>query len=192
MGYSRAGFDIVGVDHQRQPHYPFDFIRMDVFDYLNTTGVQDFSLVHASPPCQDHSSLRHRVGSHGTGHLLQDTFEFLNTSRVSWVIENVIGSRLEGLDPIVLCGSQFGLKVRRHRLFWSSEFLMQPQCRHKEQGTPVGCYGHGGGKSTRGTKGTADECRAALDIYWMNRDEMAQAIPPAYTEYIGSQLRSLL
>jgi DNA (cytosine-5)-methyltransferase 1 len=186
VGYHRAGFDVVGVDIVSQPHYPFEFHRGDAM----TFPLDGFDVIHASPPCQDHSSLSARVGLHGTGWMLAATLDRLEDLDVPWVVENVPGS---GVDMpgqwMVLCGSAFGLGVRRHRLFTSNLLLLAPSCDHRRQGTPLGVYGTGGGGvMTRGVKATPAEARVAMGIDWMTRAEIAEAIPPAYTELIGHQL----
>ena len=115
--------------------------------------------------------------------------ELLQQIGFPWVIENVVGSPLH--DPVVLCGSMFGLGVRRHRLFEASSLLAQPECHHAEQGPVVGVYGHPGGVSKRdGDKGrgSTDDWRVAMGIGWMTGAELAESIPPAYTEFIGTQL----
>ena len=187
MGYHRAGFDLVGVDINPQPHYPFEFHQGDAM----TFPLDGFDAIHASPPCQDHSSLRSLHDEHGTGWMLAATVERLEQSGVPFVVENVPGSGPNlGGHWMLLCGSSFGLKVRRHRLFRSSATLLGLPCNHKNQGQPIGVYGHGGGgQMTRGYKarGVA-EAGPAMGIDWMNLAELAQAIPPAYTEYLGRQL----
>jgi DNA (cytosine-5)-methyltransferase 1 len=193
MGYHRAGFDVVGVDIEPQPHYPFEFHQADAM----TFPLAGFDVVTASPPCQDHSTMRSMTGqTHGTGWMLAATVDRLMGSGLPWVVENVEGSGAEmGGQWTVLCGSTFGLGVRRHRLFRSSLLLLTEPCRHKDQGIVVGVYGHGqakGARLHRHTKGlpvaTVADWREAMGIDWMNRDELAQAIPPAYTEWIGDRL----
>ena len=198
MGYHRAGFEVVGVDIAPQPHYPFEFHQGDALIYLEhlITGWKcgpigytgpEFDVIHASPPCHDHSILKSRTGFDGTGWLLSATLDRLKATGLSWVVENVMGADMP--DPIMLCGSMFGLGVRRHRLFSSSVKLPQSVCDHTAQGQPWGVYGHGGGSDNgRGHSATKAEAAAAMGIDWMNYREMAQAIPPAYTEHIGKFL----
>lgn len=123
MGYHRAGFDVVGVDINPQPHYPFRFIRADV----TTLGLPELvkfvgaDAVHASPPCHDHSDLRSRTGrEHGTGWMLDHMREQLDGLGLPYVIENVVGAPMR--RDLVLCGSMFGLEsagrvLKRHRVF---------------------------------------------------------------------------
>jgi DNA (cytosine-5)-methyltransferase 1 len=200
MGYHRAGFDVVGVDIKRQRHYPFDFIQADAL----TFDVSGFQAVHASPPCQDHSDLAgiarsHRPGGadHGTGWMLAATVAKLQESGLPWVCENVVGR-----DVVMsgwwfeLCGSSFGLGVRRHRRFGSSALMLAPGCRHDLQPRPMDVTGGGGpsytertdGKGGRSAKGSLAEASVAMGIDWMSRRELSQAVPPAYTEWIGANL----
>ena len=194
MGYSRAGFDVVGVDIDPMPHYPFEFIQADAIELLGDVDfLLSFDAIHASPPCQRYSAMTKRWGKEDEHPdfvpVVREVFGTLDTP---WVIENVEGAPL--VDPTTLCGSMFGLKVRRHRLFETSFPVVQPACEHKSQGRVVGVYGHPGGSSKRdGIKfGGVDTWREAMDIDWMTADELAEAIPPAYTEYIGRALLEVL
>lgn len=189
MGWHRAfpHAEITGVDHAPQPNYPF----VMVVDDATTHPLDGYDLIHASPPCQDHTSMKSMHSGHGTGWMLAHTLDRLRDSSAWWVVENVPGATVRAAmgDHITLCGSSFGLGVRRHRLFASNFPIRQPQCRHAEQGKPLGVYGTGGASRTgRHNKGTLDEARAAMGIDWMTRAELAQAIPPRYTHYIGVQL----
>mgnify|MGYP003404335115 FL=1 len=195
MGYHRAGFDVVGVDIKPQPHYPFEFHRADAM----TFPIEGFDAVHASPPCQDHSALKATMPeSHGTGWMLAATVARLQASGLPWVVENVEGATMPAdTYSIVLCGSSFGLKVRRHRRFATNVFVMTPPCDPRAQGLAADVTGHGTqGREYRRRKAlglpldTQADREAAMGIDWMNRDELAQAIPPAYTELIGAQLLS--
>lgn len=197
MGYHRAGFEIVGVDNKPQPHYPFEFIRADALEFLAApTLLAGFDVAHASPPCKSENPLRHL---HEAGHpdLLTPTLKALTRLAVPWVVENVAGSsKLPG--AAILCGAAFGLHancadgtvrpLRRHRRFASNTFLMSTPCGCTGR-QPVGVYGYGGGgQMTRGYKATRVEAAEALGIGWMTKAEMSQAIPPAYTQFIGEQL----
>jgi len=192
MGYHRAGFDVVGVDINPQPHYPFEFHQADALEF----PLDGYDAIHASPPCQDHSALAVMHPTRGTGWMLDATIKRLRDCGRPWVVENVVGPtvRMDGWW-FVLCGSQFGLEVRRHRRF-GSNFLMLPNgCRHDLQPLPVDVTGHSEqGRVYRARKALGlppvgiVEKREAMGIDWMNRDELAQAIPPAYTQWIGEQL----
>lgn len=217
-GYRRAGFtDIVGVDLHPQPRYPFDFVRADAVMFLrclieadaigdaNATGglwLSDFDAVHASPPCQVHSAAR-RIGNAKPGHkdYLPQTRHALTECGKPWVIENVPGAPL--VNPTVLCGTQFGLRLRRHRLFESNVPLipLAAPCRHatgdmtvfghavQECGTRGPSYLDAAGRTHyRPLRRPLEAGRAAMGINWMNRTELSQAIPPDYTEFIGRQL----
>jgi DNA (cytosine-5)-methyltransferase 1 len=191
MGYWRAGYEVVGVDHRPQPRYPFEFHQADALTY----PLDGFDLIHASPPCQDHSSLRSMHPRHGTGWILAATVERLKP-HPAWIVENVVGPnvRMDGWW-FTLCGSAFGLGVRRHRRFGSNHLILAPGCRHDLQPFPIDVTGHGPHAAAYAafiarhgrTPKMADKV-AAMGVDWMNRDELSQAIPPAYTEFIGRQL----
>lgn len=192
MGYSRAGFtEIVGVDIKPQPRYPFDFVQMDALDYAEKFG-REFDAVHASPPCQKYSWSAKRWRSVERADLVPDTRRILRWIGEPFVMENVVGAPL--IRPITLCGTQFGLGVIRHRLFESDVVLFAPGlCSHAgtvRGGDFVTVAGHGGdnikGRGSRAIK------QAAMGIDWMTDTELNEAIPPAYTEYIGRQLLAVL
>lgn len=190
MGYHRAGFEVVGVDLRAQPRYPFEFHQADAMAF----PLEGFDAIHASPPCQRYSHLtrtRHKSRVKDHPDLVVPTRERLEAAGVPWVIENVVGSPLSG---IVLCGSSFGLGVRRHRVFEASFGMLAPECRHAEQGRAVPVYGHTGsganrgGEARHGRKNGIAEWREAMGIDWMTVAEIVEAIPPAYTEWIGRWL----
>lgn len=179
--------EIVGVDKFPQKNYPFTFIQSDALEFLEEYG-KDYDFIHTSPPCQRNSTMtkglwKDRLDNHPE--LIEPTRNILKSLGKPYVIENVPTAPL--IDPVVLCGSMFGLKVRRHRLFESNFHIDQPKCDHKAQGKVVAVYGHSGGSSKRdGIKfGGVSEWRDAMGIHWMTGAELAEAIPPAYTEYIG-------
>lgn len=201
MGYYRAGFEVVGVDINPQPHYPFEFIQEDVFDFLTNrpmradviAGIPQFDAIHASPPCQAYTSMRHLGKSAGVGapDLVDATRLVLEGLPVPWVMENVKGSPL--LNPLILCGSSFDLDVRRHRLFESNVLILGTPCRHADRGRPIAVYGdhpqQPGDKTYRVNRArTLQEGQEAMGIDWMPWKSLTQAIPPAYTEWIGRQL----
>ncbi len=190
MGYARAFRDaeIVGVDLAPQPRYPFSFMQDDAMEWLTDPSLLvQFDLIHASPPCQRFSKITKRWGTESEHpDLVAATRDALVASGVPWVIENVEGAPL--INPTMLCGSMFGLGVRRHRLFETSHPLPQaPACRHREQGLVVGVYGHAGGRSNRDGLdfGGTEQWRQAMDIDWMTGKELAQSIPPAYTQWVA-------
>lgn len=200
-GYQLAGFHVTGIDHKPQPRYAGDvFVQGDALEYCRAHG-HEFDAIHASPPCQAHSTLRALHRQRDYPDLVNETRIVLIATGRPWVIENVVGAPIQ--SGLTLCGSMFGLgavcrdgafhQLRRHRYFESSELMIAPPCAHK--GRPVGVYGNGGGNegrahlpSVNGYTGNAKERREAMGIDWMNRGELSQAIPPAYTEYIGRQL----
>jgi len=194
MGYAKAGYEVVGMDIKHGKRYPFEYIRRDVMT-LRPEDLEGFDLIHASPPCQTYSVTKHLRVAQGKSTSKQDLLaqvrSLLVVSEIPYVIENVKGAPL--IDPVQLCGSAFGLKVRRHRLFESSMELRGTDCHHKEQGKPVGIYGSmrdeipGGGHTAK----TMDEAREAMGIDWMIWGELVEAIPPAYTHYIGQQIMSI-
>ncbi len=224
VGYHRAGFDVVGVDRSPQKRYPFPFMSDDAINTMELLlaggsvvtecglelPIDSFAVIHASPPCQSWSVLRH-LSTKQHPQLIDPVRGLLVASGKPWVIENVVGAPL--LNPIRLCGSSFGLDLRRHRLFESNFPLIGKACDHAWQ-TPrfpanrsdrrksgklarvIVVAGHDTRKfnhlasivsvhgGTQGLGGVA-EWRRAMGIDWMTRDELAQAIPPAYTEYVG-------
>jgi DNA (cytosine-5)-methyltransferase 1 len=188
MGYHRAGFDVVGVDIEPQPHYPFEFHQGNALAVLGAgfvgwNSLRDFDAIHASPPCQAYSVAAKYQRNAGKEYpdLIGPTRELLEATGLPWVIENVPGAPMR--TDVMLCGSQFGLNVRRHRLFEFSEppFQLMPPCVHDSH--VVGPYGN-----PNAMKGSGKDWAAAMGIDWMTTPEMTQAIPPAYTEWIGAQL----
>jgi DNA (cytosine-5)-methyltransferase 1 len=194
MGYHRAGFDVVGVDINPQPNYPFEFHQGDALDYLREHGHK-FDAIHASPPCQFYSLIQYTNDDKRDEHpaLIEPVRALLKAHAVPYVIENVVGAPMH--SPITLCGEMFGLAVIRHRLFESNAMLMQPShvphrgrvsgWRHGTRfyGPYFAVYGNGGGKGSLG------DWRDAMGMPWcQTKHEIAEAIPPAYTQFIGEQL----
>lgn len=190
-GYQRAGFHVTGVDIEAQPNYcGDDFIQADAL----TFDLDGYDVVHASPPCQ----LYIRSGNvNRSKHpdLLPPTRAMLERLDVPWVIENVPGAPMRA--DVMLCGSQFGLEVRRHRWFEFSQpptdlTLMAP-CDHSRPITGVYGHPHGADGAADGMlPGDRETWSRAMGIDWMTTAELADAIPPAYTEYIGRQLMTAL
>ena len=201
MGYHRAGFDVVGVDVRPQPRYPFAFHQANALAF----PLDGFDAIHASPPCQAFSTIAKQQRTrrrYDHPDLYASTRDRLEGSGAPWIIENVPGSPLA--TGVVLCGSMFGLDVRRHRLFEASFLMLAPTCEHGRQrprfrsldkrrharGAPltrvVGVHGH------CNYAGELDLRRHAMGIPWMESRELSQAIPPAYTEWIGRQLLATL
>lgn len=201
MGYHRAGFDVIGVDIEPQRRYPFQFIRADVWA-LTPQFFLGADAVHASPECQGYSSMRHAKGAKGRPQEIGRARTMLQGLGLPYVIENVEDAAWDMIEPILLCGSMFGLgaqghQLQRHRMFESNIAISPPAaCAHT---TPViGVYGgHARNRSAKhGGRGTKDvwhgghkaAASEALGIDWMTLDELSEAIPPAFTEHLGHQL----
>lgn len=199
-GYQRAGFRVVGVDIVAQPHYcGDDFVQADALEFIAQHG-REFDVIHASPPCQGYSvtAAMPNVKDENYPKLVPQVRALLQATGRPYVIENVPGAPL--LNPIVLCGLMFGLKVFRHRLFETQPFILGPQhIKHPkdsvtnsfraysafERGaTHISLAGHNFKR--------ADGALAMGGVDWMTRGELAQAIPPAYTEWLGRQLWAAL
>ena len=196
MGYWQAGAEVWGADIEPQKHYPFPFLQADALT-LDLRFLQAFDLIHASPPCQTFSITGNLARAQGKRQsevdLLTPLRPLLEASGVPYIIENVKGAPLR--DPVVLCGSTFGLKVRRHRLFESNLPLVDHgPCRHKEQGRPVGVYHAMNDSIPSGgtTAKTLEEGQEAMGIDWMPWKNLTQAIPPQYTLWLGRQAMAVL
>ena len=201
-GYQQAGFYVVGVDINPQPRYCGDeFHQADALSILRGMRNYDqfngeawrrgrYAAIHASPPCQDHSKARMATGRiHGTGWMLAAFRELLDEIGLPWVIENVPGAPMR--PDYKLCGCMFGLPgLRRERWFETSwrGFDLRAPCHHIGEAVTVAGHGAQGRQYARGIRHTQADRIAAMGIDWMNRDELAQAIPPAYTEHVGAQL----
>jgi DNA (cytosine-5)-methyltransferase 1 len=190
MGYHRAGFDVVGIDINPQPHYPFEFHQADALEYLSEHW-REFDAIHASPVCKLFSSLQ-AIWKRDHPDFITPLRPILHDIGKPYIIENVEGAPLK--NPVMLCGTMFGLRLFRHRLFESNVMLMTPHhAPHVRLGLFAGrtsrapehenqvysIYGHFSGVAG---------ARKAMGCEWMNQDELAQAIPPAYTEFLGKQL----
>jgi DNA (cytosine-5)-methyltransferase 1 len=193
VGYHQAGFEVHGVDLKHGKRYPFTYLRVDVLDvFRDEEYINQFDVIHASPPCQTHSITKHLRNAQGKStskiDLIPETREALIASGKPYIIENVPGSPL--INPIQLCGSSFGLKVRRHRLFESNMPLIGSICDHKAQGRPIGVYGSLNDEIPKGgkTASTIGEARKAMDMNWAIWSELVEAIPPAFTKYLGDQI----
>ena len=184
-GYDHAGFDVTGVDIEPQRRYPYEFIQADAM----TFPLGGFDAYHASPPCQDHVRTPGPAAKHGTGWMLAATRDRLEATGRPWMIENVPGAPMRA--DYKLCACMFGLpRLKRERWFETSwhGFELRAPCQHPERsisvtgtGTPTGTW------KIYGSVPVA-EMRAIMGIPWMSRAELSQAIPPAYTEYIGRAL----
>ena len=200
MGYHLAGFEVVGVDIEPQPRYPFEFVQADALEFIAAHG-HEFDVIHASPPCQAYS-VTAPLSNGNHPELIEPTRAALLATGKPYVIENVPGSPL--INPIMLCGTMFpGLHVIRHRLFETSPVIWWPPspCQHIGKVAPMFwgdllAYGHYGGSKLKrfqyitvsGNSFINADAKQAMQIDWMLNRELAQAIPPAYTKWLGERL----
>lgn len=194
-GYHLAGFDVVGVDFEAQPRYPFDFVRADAFSYLAAHAGR-YDAFHASPPCQAYTraaSIHDSASRHPD--LIAAVRDSLAATGRPWVIENVQSNRTPMSMAFLLCGAMFGLKVWRHRLFECSHWIgLPPHPKHDParlgRTARRGEYdrGQGGMITVAGHNFNRAAAADAMGVDWMSREELCQAIPPAYTLHIGRQL----
>lgn len=206
-GYADAGYTVVGVDMDPQPRYPFPFLQMDALEALRALlrgewltftrpdGVPVFGnldtigAIHASPPCQAHTKAW-KINKREHPKLIAPTRELLIETGKPYVIENVEEARDELIDPVMLCGETFELETYRHRLFetnwpmWTHEHLP-----HLARTTKMGrAYVPGEYMHIVGNFSGVDHARRIMGMPWANRDGLREAIPPAYTEFIGRQM----
>lgn len=211
-GYQQAGFHVTGYDIKPQPRYAGDvFVQGSFLDLTPEYIRANFDAIHASPPCQAHTAMKTMHNAKAHEDLVEPTRALLIASGLPWIMENVVGAPLD--NPTLLCGTMFGLGVedaelRRHRLFETSFHVLAPTCQHgsrdvigiygghirnRRRARTIGIYGEGARDSRRKfDKGvpdfTTEQGRVAMGIDWMTTAELSQAIPPAYTEYLGRQL----
>ena len=218
-GYYDAGFEVIGVDIAPQKNYPYTFFQANALDVLNMleSGVwqgytlANFAAIHASVPCQEYSCTRHLRNAVAAAPRIREklvdvAYGRLRALGLPWVIENVPGAPMP--DSITLCGSMFGLPIRRHRWFACSHYLYAPgPCRHTDScinviGGKICGYGalrsqtlyHTAKGETRRREAyfRSDVGEKAMGIDWMTRAELSEAIPPAYTHWIGLQLMAIV
>lgn len=197
MGYHRAGFEVYGIDINPQPRYPFKFWQGDVMR-LSPKFFEQFDVIHASPPCQCFTVYGNNKGHMKSTHqdLIDPVRRMLSSTAKTYVIENVPGAPLE--DPIRLCGTSFpSLEVRRHRLFESNVHIAGLPCEHRR--LTARKYPGSSNRPNGRTVCNIGEWRVplvaqqkAIGIGWMSVKELSQAIPPAYTEYLGRQILAQL
>jgi hypothetical protein len=189
-GYMDAGFYVVGVDVRPMPRYCGDeFVQADALNPAEYVGWGPFDAIHASPPCQKFTAFAPLWENRKEYvDLLTPTRSLLEQTGLPWVIENVPGAPMRA--DAVLCGSMFNLGVRRHRWFEFSwgEPLMTLSCDHSRETVCVVGHGGGSGKGTKVKRWRKAEGARAMGIDWMNRNELSEAIPPAYTRLVGEQL----
>jgi DNA (cytosine-5)-methyltransferase 1 len=209
-GYHRAGFDILGVDIEPQPRYPFPMVRGDVLDVLDHWDLSPFAAIHVSPPCQFATTMssrwRVRGGTAADHHinLLTPVLARVRRLGIPYVVENVVGAKRFMNPTLALHGGMFGLGVHRPRLFQCSMLILAPRAPMTKR--PVGVYGdhpqnHYSTRQNGDMKGRRSEFRRArtlaeaqelMDMPWADWHGCKEAIPPAYTEYIGAQLLDAL
>ncbi len=183
MGLHRAGFEVTGVDIIPCPSYPFKFIQADAL----TFDLSGYDIIHASPPCQAYCAYKRRPGHvRPRESLIPQIRGRLKGQGTPYIIENVSGAPLE--NPVTLRGSMFGLDVRRHRLFETSFPVIPPPCNHQAQ-TPRFAPATNR-KNLRSTVEVGvwriplDVQQRAMGIDWMSLEDLSQAIPPSYSEFI--------
>ena len=200
-GYHRAGFDVVGVDHVAQPNFPFPLICADVFEILSSRwfDVSAFDAIHASPPCQFATVYNNNKDHVRDDHpnLIPATREALEAIGLPYVIENVEGARSELVDPVRICGTGLGVRVRRHRYFESNWPLEGVACDHGRFTDRIfpGSSNRPNGRTVMNVgeyRVPLATQRQVMEMPWANLYGISQAIPPAYTEYIGRQLAAML
>jgi DNA (cytosine-5)-methyltransferase 1 len=202
-GYADAGFEVVGVDIVPQKNYPYEFHLADAM----TFPLDGFDVIHASPPCQDYSTASHYGGKKESTfpRLIRTIRDRLLETQIPWVLENVGGAKPDMLNPLMICGTSLGLRVQRHRFFESNCLLFAPgPCKHKSYDLSVRCKRREylgvyrdavtakGQNVRRPPSASVSIARFAMGIDWMNGHELGEAIPPAYTRWIGLQLRDYI
>lgn len=192
MGYYRAGFDVTGVDIEPQPHYPFELIVSDAYAYTYFFG-HEYDAIHASPPCQGYSTITATANTkHNWSRDIPKIRSLLQAIGKPYVIENVPGAANELEMPLMLCGTMFDLLIERHRYFETSFGLWASprSCRHWRK---VVKHGRRPDRdkhfaAVTGHFSDVEFAQQAMGIDWMGQEDLREAIPPAYTEYIGRQL----
>lgn len=196
-GYHLAGFDVTGVDIRPMPLHPpeLTFVHGDALEYLEAHG-HEYDAIHASPPCRAYTKARGGVNfPYRHPDLVAPVRTMLIDVKKPYVIENVVGAPLLG-DVVMLCGAMFGLRVYRHRLFETGGgFDLQGRAPvHPVHAAPVARMGRpareGEFLSVVGNFSGVAAAREAMEMPWANGDGLRQAIPPAYTEWVGVRLMS--
>lgn len=192
FGYWLAGFDVTAVDRDPQPHFPtrpgLRFIQADAIDYLAKHG-HEYHVRAGSPPCQAHT-LAQRIQNNDHPDLIDPMRALMITAGGPYIIENVPGAPL--IDPIEVCGAAFPrLRVYRHRLFEFGGGIHLAAPDHPLHLWPTTKMGrpprNGEFLHVVGNFSGAALVREAWQVPWMTRDGMREAIPPAYTEFLGRQ-----
>jgi DNA (cytosine-5)-methyltransferase 1 len=206
MGYHLAGFEVVGVDLEPQPHYPLTFIQADAL----TFPLDGFDVIHASPVCKSYTNcnrpnVQSLISRDADTRLIAAVRARLQASGKPYIIENVLGAKHDMQASLLLCGSMFGLPLQRHRLFeiGNTDLYLYPPAPCDHRNATIAIYGHSAWDSSlvgtprkdgrkRPDSVPVEVAHRAMGITWMNKSELAQAIPPAYTRYIGEHLLSYL
>jgi DNA (cytosine-5)-methyltransferase 1 len=191
-GYQRAGFEVVGVDIEHQPHYPLMEVQQNdaMLVLADPEYLREFDVVHASPPCQMYSrAMKHLAFDQPM--LIEPVRAALRASGVPYVIEHVVGAPL--IEPVTLCGTGLGLRIYRHRLFESNTPLVGTTCDHTVPAmNPHNQAGRDAMYAEFGRRDPEPRWRHEMGVSWMSRYEAREAIPPAYTEYLGRQIAAHL
>lgn len=187
-GYMDAGFDVVGVDIDPQPRYPYSFELGDAVQFIRDQG-HEYDAIHASPPCQAYSKAQ-RIQNRQHPDLISETRAALLATGRPYVIENVEDARRELRNPAMLCGAFFELRTYRHRLFETSFHLELPlHFDHPERTVKMGrAVQPGDYYHAVGNFSGVDYIREDMGVPWMNRDGIRECIPPSYAAFIGGQL----
>lgn len=185
-GLAAAGFDVTGVDIEPQPEYPFRFIQADALVF----PLDGYDFIWASPPCQAFTAYKRRPNHvEPAPNLIETMRHRLWTLSCPWVIENVVGAPLR--SPILLCGSMFGLEVRRHRCFELNRFIQVPDCNHRRRPQYPQATNRKNQRSTVEVgvwRIPLETQRKAMGIQWMSRERLSQAVPPAYAEWLARRI----
>ncbi|MEU0102424.1 SAM-dependent methyltransferase [Streptomyces sp. NPDC006267] len=191
-GYAAAGFDVTGVDINPQPHYPFRFIQGDAVEYIREHG-HEYDLIAGSPTCRRWTNAQ-RIQGNDHPDLITPTREAMKATGRPYIIENVEGAAGALIDPLLLCGAMFGLKTYRHRLFESS--LPLGTKLHPRHTAPLAKMGRrpqpGEFMHVVGNFSGAEQARQVMGMPWATRDGLREAIPPAYTQFLGEQAAAQL
>lgn len=195
-GLQLAGYHVTGVDIDVQPHYCGDaFCQDDAMAWLRgeREPLESFDLIWASPPCQLYSQLTPDTRRAAHQNLLPDVLNILRAQPVPYIVENVQGARQYFRNPVVLCGTMFGLPIWRHRWFELGNkpaFFLLPPCNHGAE-RPILISGMGSKKidGRRAKRQPVGLKYAAIEIDWMNREELTEAIPPAYAKFLAEQIQ---
>lgn len=189
-GYHLAGFEVTGVDVIKQKNYPLEFVQDDAISYLKKYGHL-YDVIHASPPCQAYSNSQ-RIRNNHHEDMIDEVREVLIATGKPWIIENVPGSPLR--EPVQLCGAMFELETYRHRLFETNWILDEPD--HPKHIAPLNKMGRypneGEFMHVVGNFVGAEKGREVMQMPWASRNGLREAIPPAYTKYIGDELMKQL